>query len=333
MNNMDVLKYLDCKIHSNIKQEDNEEAWRNARTSGIGGSDIGVICGVNKYGSIRTTYFKKTKQFQDGTEEFSEASKERMHFGHVLEPVVADEFAKRTGKKVVACPATLRHKKYDWCLANVDRFIVDDEGRPIGVLECKSASEHMAKDWEDGNITPSYYYQLTWYLFITGLQYGALACLVGGNKFYYYEVFRDDALIAEMFSKADMFFNHYVKNLIEPPLTGSEGDKEYINNANKEVKKKSEIVLEDTIDQLAESVVKAKAEIKELEKIVDECQNRIKDKMGEHEIGLCDNFVIKWSPRSQNRVDTAKLKAKYPKIYDECLKTTSFRVMSIKGSM
>ena len=326
-----MLQYLDCKVHSTVKQEENEEAWKKARTSGIGGSDIGIICGVNKYGSIKDIYFKKTKQYQDGINEPNQAAMERMHFGHVLEPVVADEFAKRTGKKVVACPATLKHKKYDYLLANVDRFIVDDEGRPIGILECKSASEHMAKDWEEGVITQSYYYQLHHYMLVTGLKYGALACLVGGNKFYYYEIYRNEDVIEEIITKAAVFWNHNVKNLVEPEYTGSDGDTEYAKEANKEVIPKSEMVLENNYDELAGTVVNCKAKIKEYEKIMNEAQNRIKDKLKDTETGLTDNYVIKWSLRNQNRVDTAMLKSKYPKVYEDCLKPSSYRVMTIKG--
>ena len=63
------------------------------------------------------------------------------YFGNVLEEVVAQEFAKRTGLKVQRRNAILQHPAYPWMLANVDRLIV---GERIG-LECKTASEYLKR--------------------------------------------------------------------------------------------------------------------------------------------------------------------------------------------
>ena len=65
----------------------------------------------------------------------------KSYFGNVLEEVVAQEFAKRTGLKVQRRNAILQHPAYPWMLANVDRLIV---GERIG-LECKTASEYLKK--------------------------------------------------------------------------------------------------------------------------------------------------------------------------------------------
>jgi len=63
---MDVLKYLtNCNILSTVTQEEDEKEWLANRTNGIGGSDVGAICGVNQYSSPRLIYLKKTGQYQD----------------------------------------------------------------------------------------------------------------------------------------------------------------------------------------------------------------------------------------------------------------------------
>mgnify|MGYP001421937707 CR=1 FL=1 len=330
---MDVLKYLtNCNILSTVTQEEDEKEWLANRTKGIGGSDVGAICGVNKYSSARLIYLKKTGQYQDGEDEPSDAALERMHFGHMLEPVVANEYARRTGNKVVVSPATLTHKDYPWALANVDRLIVDNEGKPYGILECKTAGEFMDDAWSEGDVPISYLYQLNWYLWVTGLEYGVIACLVGGNKFYHYEVWRNDALLNDtIIPTVDKFWNHHVKNLIEPELSGADADSEYVSNENSEVIKGSEIVLEDeTMNELAATVKECKARIKELQATEKEAANRIKDALKEHEIGYTLDHIIKWSPRTQNRVDTTKLKEKYPEVYKDCLKQSSYRVFTVK---
>ena len=80
---MDPLRYLtNCKVFSTVKQEEDEDAWVAARTRGIGGSDVGAICGVSPFTSARQVYLNKTGQFQDKLRP-GEAAKERMHFGHM----------------------------------------------------------------------------------------------------------------------------------------------------------------------------------------------------------------------------------------------------------
>lgn len=329
-----MLQYLtNCKVFSTVSQQEDEKAWKAARSRGIGGSDIGAICGVSDYTSARHIYLKKTGQFEDSDETIGAASIERMHFGHMLEPIVAEEYARRSGKKIMASPATLVHKDFDWAIANIDRFIVDEEGKPYGVLECKTAGEFMNDSWENGELPMSYIYQLNWYMWITGLTYGAFACLVGGNKFYFYEVYRNDELLQnELIPKADKFWNYNIKNLIQPELDGSQASTELVNTEYKEVVKNSELVItDDEYNELAKVVMEGKAKIKELERIVEEAQNRIKDKLQDKEIGYTSDFVIKWSPRSQSRVDTDRLKIDFPEVFEKCKKTISFRVFTIKG--
>lgn len=328
---MDVLKYLpNCTVFSTVKQEDDEEGWLKARTRGIGGSDVGAICGVSPFTSARQIYLNKTGQFQDALKP-NDAAKERMHFGHMLEPIVADEYSQRTGNKVIAVNATLVHKDHPWALANVDRLIVDDDGRPIGILECKTTSEYMNKEWESGEILMSYIYQLNWYLWILGLEKGAFACLVGGNKFYYYDVFRNDELLENtIIPAAEKFWFENVLALKEPEMQATDTD--FANSIYSTVVKNSEITLpDDETNELARTVFDCKAKIKELEKIMAEAQNRIKDRLQDNEIGYTKDYTIKWSPRSQVRVDTDKLKTEFPEIYAQVQKKVEFRAMYVKG--
>jgi len=329
---MDVLKQLtNCTVFSTVRQEDDEEGWLKARTNGIGGSDIGAICGVSPFTSARQVYLSKTGQYADSLKP-NAAAVERMSFGHILEPVVADEYAKRTGASLLTINATLKHKDYPWALANIDRLIVDDEGKPIGVLECKTTSEYMNDHWDSGDILESYLYQLNWYLWILGLEKGAFACLVGGNKFYHYEVFRNDDLIKDiMLPAADKFWNYNVRNLKEPEMQNT--DTEFVNTIYSSVEKGTELFLEDDVDNdLASTVFTCKAKIKELEATMEEAQNRLKDRLKDNEIGYTKDYTVKWSPRAQNRVDTDKLKKEYPDVYNNVLKRIEFRAMSVKGA-
>lgn len=327
----ELLSYLpNVTVVSTVRQEEDEKEWLAVRTKGIGGSDIGAICGVSPFSSARQIYFNKTGQYEEAMKP-SAASQERMHFGHLLEPIVADEFARRTGKKLLEIDATFSHKDFPWMRANVDRLIVDDDGKPYGILECKTTSEYNNEEWEAGDILLSYIYQLNWYLHILDLKYGAFACLVGGNKFYHYEVYRNDELINDtLIPAAKNFWFNNVLALVEPELQAT--DTEFANTTYAEVQKNSQIFFEEDVEnELARTVVECKAKIKELEATLAEAQNRLKDRMQDHEIGYCRDYTVKWSPRKQNRVDTEVLKRDFPEVYEKCKKTTSYRVMTVKG--
>lgn len=329
---MEILKHLNtCKVHSAISQEENEKEWLRMRSKGIGGSDIGTICGVNGFSSPRQLYLKKTGQFEDPYEEGSAAS-ERMMFGRLLEPVVADEYSRRSGKHVAKSPAILAHCDHPWALANLDRFIVDDTGKPYGVLECKTAGEFANSNWDDGELPESYLYQLQWYLWITGLEYGAIAALVGGNKFYYYEVFRDDELInTVLLPKAEYFWFENVLKLKQPELSHSEVDADLVANEFPVAKSKSEIVLaEETDDDLAETVFQCKKQIKELKKLEDEATNRLKEKIKDNEIAYTHNHVIKWSTVNQKRINLDKARETYPDIDVTCGEISAYRRFTVK---
>lgn len=330
---MDVLRYLtNCKVYSTVAQNEDEEAWLKARTRGIGGSDIGAICGVSPFTSARQIYLSKTGQFPDSMKP-NEAAQERMHFGHMLEPIVAAEYARRTGANLVSINATLQHKDFEWALANVDRLIVDADGKPIGILECKTTSEYNNEEWDNGELLMSYIYQLNWYMWILDIKQGAFACLVGGNKFYHYDVFRNDELLNDVIiPAAKSFWYDNVLALKEPEMQHT--DTEFANGIYSSVVKNSEITMADDVaNDLARTVFECKAQIKELTKTMEEAQNRIKDRLKDVEIGYTRDFIIKWSPRSQTRVDTDKLKSCFPEIYNQVLKKIEFRAMYVKGSM
>lgn len=326
-----LKNFKNCEVLSTVSQEEDEAQWVANRSKGIGGSDIGTICGVNPYSTARLLYFKKTGQFEDSAVMgFSEESKERMSWGHKLEPIVADEYMKRTGNKIVICPATLRHRDYPWALANVDRVIVDDEGKPTGILEVKTANARLLKDWEEGDVPMSYIYQLNWYLWITDLQYGAFAALIGGNKFVMIEVYRNDELLKDMITAGDTFWNHNVKNLIEPDVSGSKADGEFIKELFGDVERNQEITLDDEDNDLANFIVDTKKQIKDLEKQANEATHKLQLKMKNNEFGYTTDHVIKWTFVKQTRVDTDKLKTEFPEVYSKCLKRSGYRRFTVK---
>ena len=95
------------------------EEWLRYRKKGIGGSDAGAICGVNKYRSAVSVFLDKT------TEQTSEFDNEAMRQGRDLEQYVAERFCEETGKKVRRANAIFSHSELPFMLANIEELEKD----------------------------------------------------------------------------------------------------------------------------------------------------------------------------------------------------------------
>lgn len=320
-----------CTVSSYAVQEQDEGAWLQARTKGIGGSDVGAICGVNPWSSALQIYFNKTGQFQEEREP-DEAAKERMHFGHVLEPVVANEFEDRNpGLFCVEAKCSLKSVHHDFLLANVDRFVIDCNDNIVGILECKTAGAQMASEWEAGDIPLSYYYQVQHYMYVTGIHRGWICCLAGGNKFFQYDIFFDEDLYTKVIlPQLESFWFNNVLKLQEPAIQSA--DNELFSDLFSAGDIDEEpITFDKDFDAIGKEYLEIKQRQKEDKKRIEELQAIIKQKLTTHVRGYSPTHEFVWSPRTRTSVDSTYLRTHYPDIYDECTTTTSYRQMSVKA--
>src|SRR5699024_1428625 len=131
---------------------------------------------------------------------------EAIHWGNILEDVVADEFARVTGKRVRKRNQTFVHSKYKFMIANIDRDVVGERA----LLECKTTSAYNADQWEGDNIPPSYMCQIQHYMAVLDYEKAYIAVLIGGQKFVWKEVQRDDEFIELMIEQEKHFWNEHV---------------------------------------------------------------------------------------------------------------------------
>ena len=81
-----------CELVMTVKEmETSNDNWLKLRKAGIGGSDAAAILGMTPWKSPYQLWLEKTGEVE--AEDIS--TKEVVHFGHVLEQVVADEFCQR----------------------------------------------------------------------------------------------------------------------------------------------------------------------------------------------------------------------------------------------
>ncbi|MCM3110646.1 YqaJ viral recombinase family protein [Lederbergia lenta] len=295
--------------------------WLKERAKGIGGSDAGIVLGLNKYRTAFELWLEKTGQVDP-----VEIDNEAIYWGNEMENVVAKEFEKRTGKKVRRSNFMYSHPDHPYIKANVDRLVVGESA----VLECKTASAYLAKDWEGDNVPSTYLVQLQHYLGVTGRDKGYLAVLIGGNRFEWKEIERDDELIKMIFDAEINFWEYHVQQGHAPELDGSSAAEKYLKEKYDRAEKDKEIVLSASSKDMLTQYESIKADEKLIKAAKTEIENKIKFELKDAESGLTDSFLVTWKNQSRTSVDSKALREKFPDIYREVLKESNFRKFTVK---
>ncbi|MGL4875152.1 MAG: YqaJ viral recombinase family protein [Clostridium sp.] len=294
--------------------------WLKERQCGIGGSDVGAIFGVNKWKTPFQVYLDKTEDIVEVSEQSESA-----YWGDQFEDVVAKEFEKRTGKKVRRDTRHFKHKEFPFMVANIDRRVVGENA----ILECKTANQYLAKEWEDEEIPASYLLQVQHYLAVTGMKKGYIAVLVGGQKFIWKEIERDEELIELIISEEKEFWKR-VQDKNPPALDGSSAAEKYLNERYKNVDTELSVKFTSDFDVEFEKLNELKENEKEIKEQIKEIENKTKDALGEAECGSSNSYVASWKQVISNRVDSKKLKVEFPDVYEKCCKESKSRRFSIK---
>lgn len=186
------------------------------RRTFIGGSDAPVILGVSGYKSPYELWQEKV-----GLVEPDDLSdNDRVHFGNVLEDIVAREFSERRGFKVRRVNDRINSKQHPFLVAQIDRRIVGG-----GILECKTTDAAMKDAWGEemtDQIPIPYWTQVQHQMMVTGEQFAYVAVLIGGNTFRTYLVKRDEEFIENMVLAERSFYRNMEEKTPPAPLSYKE---------------------------------------------------------------------------------------------------------------
>lgn len=305
----------------------NKQEWLEERKTYIGGSDLGSILGINNFRTELDVYFEKTAE---GIAE--NTTSEAAYWGNVLEDVVAQEYAKRTGFKIEKPAGLIRHAEFPYIACNLDYWVIDNEG-VSHILECKTANQMKVTCWgEEGTnqIPESYLYQVAYYAAITGVPRVDIAVLIGGQDFRIYRYDKDETMEQKLIRVAQKFWNNHILAGVPPkPRTQEDAAKLYPKANGLEVR------ANDTILDKVYVLQDLKAREKTLAEEIKELQLYIKNYMqdGELLVGEEGRCYATWkNSKGRTSLDTNKLKSEYSDIYRECLKeSNSYRVFTLKG--
>lgn len=185
-------------------------AFLERRKAGIGGSDVAAVLGVSKWKTPYQLWLDKT------ADTVTEKESELLHFGQVLEQVIADEYARRNNVKVLRRNQMYHHAEHPELIANIDRYIVG--GR---ILECKTCNAFASSKFGEGGdeVPDEYLLQVQHYMHVTGYHEADIALLIGGNEYRQFSLKYDADLAHYAADKCVEFWQCYVLTHTPPPAT------------------------------------------------------------------------------------------------------------------
>lgn len=305
----------------------NTPEWLEARKGGIGGSDVANILGTSDaFGSPLSTWYDKTEG-----DDFSDS--EAMYWGRQLEDTIRRAYQDQSGNAVVEVDALLTgknaHEK-----ANIDGLVHD--GDTWGILEIKNIGSFGAPAWgtdSEPTVPSKYIAQIQWYMYVTGLQYAKVVALIGGQKLVVRHVERDEDFITEASEVCAVFWYEHVTPKTAPANIGSDKCVEILKKINPPtIVEATEL---DDAKDLLDLWLEYSTHEKEFKALKKKTEAQLLEKIGSHQKAtLSGKSVATYKPTTRNTVDSKKLKADYPKVYEAVVKASTsntFKV-SYKGA-
>ena len=301
-----------------------QEEWLNYRRLGIGGSDAAVVCGINKYKSPIELWSEKT-----GLVPNNEAG-ESAYWGTRLESLIREEFTLRTGIKVIPVNQILQSREHPFMIANLDGVCrCPTHGKCT--FEAKTANAFKSDEWEGDLVPQEYVLQIQHYLCVTGYNGAYIAVLIGGNKFKWTLVKRDEALITMLIRYERDFWMH-VQDDVPPPMDGSDACAKFLNKRYPISVPRSKIVLPEAASDLINQYDTVSKQIEQLTGQKQRAGNILKDMLGDNETGIIGDSSISWKTVNQERFDTKLFELEQQELYKKYVRKTSHRRFSIKAA-
>ena len=321
-----------------------ESTWHDYRRKGIGGSDVAAVYGQSPFSTTRDLYYTKIGVKPVIEEDENWVAKK---YGHLLEDLVAEIFARKTDLRVYKKSYLYAHPDYPFMQANVDYFVEMPDGSEA-ILECKTCNYNCRDRWDNGAVPFNYELQVRHYMAVTNINKAFVACLYGNseNEFVYRSIDRDFDFEADMIEQEKFFWYNYVQAGVEPPYTES-GElvlasiRKYKGNADKSA---ATVVLEPKLAEVIQKYLELheiklthEREAKKLDKELKTVMVPVYDKMGVSCLATCQKdgveYSITYNPTYRTGISTTdlcKLETFHKDIYDDFVTKTESRRVSVK---
>lgn len=305
-------------------QKQSYEEFVASRKRSVGGSDIGKICGVSRWGCPRSVAYDKN----DTPKDFPDDDKPEFRRGRRLEGVACAYYEEVTGREV-RITTTARVKDKPHLTINMDRLVYrkdDPEKEDPGYLEVKTLGRYSFLKYKKEGVPDDYILQVQFGCAVKGLDWGAYALYSPElDGLIHFDVVADKALGETLLEKGDDFYQMHMELKLLPDALpdGSiqcEGcawsltcKQIIIPTASKEV------IHRPDLEALAAKFAEVKGLGSEASDAEDELKAEIlaaiKEQPGKYQAG---RFQFEFTVTEQSRFKADNLKRKNPALYEEC---------------
>lgn len=317
---------------------DQRTLWEQLRLQGLGGSDIGTVCGHNPFASRYALYQKKKKQLTiDISDEFP------VRVGNTLEPLLRQRFENRHNVTVEDDEVLLRHPDHPWAFGTPDGQIHDNHA----IFEAKAAGYFFRRNefGADGSqrVPLTYYYQVQWYLGIIGYDRATIMVgfvdydsiddpedpedvLLATRRICEYPFERNDRVIEELQRRGEQF----VKDLRagnEPNVDGSDATKDVLRVLYPRERSGHLKSGNDRIDELVEKLHEVEYKLDELNEEKDAIKNELRAYIGEDRGVQTKYGPVTWKSETTTYIDSESLRTERPDVAKRHESTTEKRVL------
>jgi len=293
------------------------DEWLKVRKQGIGSSDAAAAIGMNPYQSQLELWMVKTGRDAGLPKPNSDDPKSPVYWGHVLEPIVAEQYSQQTGRKVRRVNAVLQHSDPDkhWMLANLDYSVAADD--EVQILECKTAGEFGSRLWKEG--VPDYIQcQVQHQLAVTGKQAADVCVLLCGQELKIYRVDRNEELIGALVALEREFWT-FVETDTPPPADGTD-------SADRALRHLYPVDQGETVDfsqskdlsGAFDELLAIRSDMETLKSTESHLKQRIQSQMGDASKATFPSGSVSWK-RSKDSIglNTKKLLQDQPELLDQ----------------
>ncbi len=304
------LPYRDDRVNDpDIRQ------WMEERREGVGASEIAVLFGLSPWSTIQELWDEKVHgcSYEPGSELF--------HFGHTMEPLIAAEFARRTGEIVDHPESMIIIGEKPWYRASLDR-VVKENDEAVAALELKNLHEGRYSEYRVAGPSIGYLLQLQYQMMCAGLDHGYLAVLFGGQKFASWRVIASPSVQREIALRVDEFWG-YVQRKEQPPETLGKRQLPSDDGRSLQLKDPS---WEQRLEELDELRLK-KAKIEKDEKII---KQQLKECLGDFQSAEAGEMVASVSISTRRSLDTTRLKKEMPELVERFTKEATVKTMRVR---
>ena len=201
----------------------NREEFLAERRTGIGGSDIAAICGMDPDRSAHRVWLEKMGRAPEVKESGP------ILRGRAMEPLIVQMWAEETGRQILTTDVkknTWRHPEKNHFIAHVDATAVDfehgEKWPSVGYAEGKSLGlSTFAKTKREG-LAAKYYLQGQWYFGVLPANVATFGGYAVHNaelwQLLHFDIPRDPEIIGQIQQQAEKFWVDHVLKEVPPPL-------------------------------------------------------------------------------------------------------------------